>query len=94
MSNTRPRPGLYQKFNVDRIVGDDKPGEEFFVLSPTHDPIARSALKVYAAECRAVGLTDLANDLDAALERASNGEPFYPPDCCGRPSDPEAGCCG
>jgi len=79
MDNTQPRPGLYQKFNVDRIVGTDKEGEEFFVLSPTHDPIAREALRLYAKVAATVGLTELANDLIDALDRVDAGETFYPP---------------
>lgn len=75
---TQPRPGLYQKFNVERIVGEDKPGEEFFVLSPTHDPFARVALWEYVRQCEQSGLKDLAQDLGAALVRAAHGEGFYP----------------
>lgn len=67
--STTPKPGLYSKFDVRRIVGTDKPGEQFFVLSPTHDPAARLALRYYAAKVRQDGLTELADDLDAALDR-------------------------
>ena len=71
------RPGLYQKFEVQRIHGQDKPGEQFFVLAPTHDPMARAAIETYATECEQAGLSDLATDLRAALARCSKGEPFY-----------------
>ncbi len=75
---TTPKPGLYQKFNVDRIVGTDKEGEEFFVLSPTHDPMAREALRLYAEVAGNMGLNDLSHDLTEALDRVDAGETFYP----------------
>lgn len=78
MDNTQPKPGLYQKFNVDRIIGTDKEGEEFFVLSPTHDPMAREALRLYADIASINGLNDLANDLIDALDRVDAGDTFYP----------------
>ena len=74
---TTPTPGLYQKFEVKRIVGEDKPGEQFFVLSPTHDPLARRALKAYALECRGQGLQQLANEIIAGVKRCEDGLPFY-----------------
>jgi hypothetical protein len=77
MADTTPVPGLYQKFEVKRIHGEDKPGEQFFVLSPTHDPLARVALETYAAEASAAGLDELARDLWAALDRVERREPFY-----------------
>ncbi|KKK91895.1 hypothetical protein LCGC14_2708390, partial [marine sediment metagenome] len=49
----------------------------FFVLSPTHDRIARVALRAYAEECEAVGLTELADDLYEAVERVEGGGPLY-----------------
>lgn len=72
----KPKSGLYQKFRVERIVGTDKPGEEFLVLSPTHDPFARESIRKYADECQGAGLFDMANDLYAALDRVAKGEPF------------------
>lgn len=77
MRLTDPRPGLYQKFDVRRIHGEDKPGEQFFVLSPTHDPFARAALYEYALACDKAGLHDLAADIRAALRRVAIGQPFY-----------------
>ena len=74
---TTPKPGLYQKFNVERIVGQDKEGEEFFVLSPTHDPLAREALYKYAAIVNREGLLELSYDIIHALEREKKGEKFY-----------------
>ena len=80
MASTDPRPGLYQKFNVERIHGTDKPGEEFFVLSPTHDPSARQALAVRATSMRRAGYVEVADDVDEALGRVLTGGPFYPVD--------------
>ncbi len=73
---TTPRPGLYEKFKVIRIIGQDKPGEEFFVLSPTHDPFARNALLTYADECEKNGIKELATEIREGLERVTKGEPF------------------
>lgn len=73
---TKPKPGLYQKFRVERIIGTDKPGEEFLVLSPTHDLMGRAAIRVYAQECRESGLNDIADDLLDALDRVSDGKSF------------------
>ena len=70
---TTPRPGLYQKFEVRRIVGQDKPGQEFFVLSPTHDPLARVALYEYARLCAENGLSELASSLREGLDRIEAG---------------------
>lgn len=75
---TTPKPGLYQKFKVDRIVGNDKPEEEFFVMSPSHDPIARMAINLYASIAERDGLTELANDLRDGLLRLAQGGRFYP----------------
>ena len=75
--STTPVPGLYKKFEVSRLVGEDKPGEEYFVFSPSHDPIARIALECYAQECRKQGLEPLARDLLEGLARVSRGESFY-----------------
>lgn len=72
---TTPRSGLYKKFNVQRIIGQDKPGEEFFVLSPTHDPFARVALEAYAKACEE-GIPELAKDIRAGLESVAQGEGF------------------
>lgn len=72
-----PTAGLYQKFEVRRIVGEDKPGQEFFVLSPTHDPMAIAALRVYAEVAEANGLHELADQLSAGLDRCEKGIPFY-----------------
>ncbi len=72
---TTPRPGLYKKFNVTRVIGEDKPGEEFFVLSPTHDPFARFALEAYASACEE-GIPELAKDIRAGLESVANGNGF------------------
>lgn len=73
----KPKSGLYRKFEVKRLVGEDKPGEEFFVLSPTHDSLARTVLYAYAVVCREAGLQELASDLEAALERVERGGQFY-----------------
>jgi hypothetical protein len=78
MKPTDPRPGLYQKFDVRRIHGQNKPGEQFFVLAPTHDPMAREALRRYLDLCRENGLTELADDLAQGLNRCEIGQPFYP----------------
>ena len=75
--STQPKPGLYKKFEVKRLVGEDKPGEEYFVLSPSHDPIARFALTCYAKRCREEGLHALAVDLLDGLARVRRGESFY-----------------
>ena len=74
---TTPKPGLYQKFDVKRIVGEDKPNEEYFVLSPTHDPLARKALEYYANLCSGVGLKELAEGIWVGIRRVENGMPFY-----------------
>ena len=74
---TQPRPGLYKKFEVRRLVGEDKPGEEYFVLSPSHDPLARPAVLAYADACEKNGLQDLAVELRAGVERTERGESFY-----------------
>jgi len=73
-----PRPGLYQKFRVERIVGQDKPDEEFFVLSPTHDPMARVAIDLYAELAEQDGYAELARDLSDAMARVRRGERFRP----------------
>ena len=75
--STQPKPGLYVKFEVKRIVGEDKPGQEYFVLSPSHDPIARFALACYAQKCREEELNELATDLLDGLARVRRGESFY-----------------
>lgn len=75
--STQPRPGLYRKFEVRRVVGEDKSGEEYFVLSPSHDPPARVALLVYAEECQKLGLVELAEDIRAGIKRVEGGESFY-----------------
>ena len=77
VNNMEPKPGLYEKFTVVRNVGEDKPGEQFFVLSPTHDPMAREALRCYAAAARREGLTALASDIWDGIERVNRGGPFY-----------------
>ena len=75
--STQPRPGLYRKFEVRRVVGEDKPGEEYFVLSPSHDPLARIALECYVAACQDAGLLELATELREGLDRVGKGESFY-----------------
>lgn len=75
---TQPRAGLYEKFRVERVHGEDKDGEEFMVLSPTHDILARPAILRYADECEKVGLKELANDIRDGIARCENGGPFYP----------------
>lgn len=72
-----PEPGLYRKFDVRRVIGEDKPGEQFFVLSPTHDPLARVALRAYAQEAEAAGLDELSEDIFEGLDRVEAGGPFY-----------------
>ena len=75
--STQPKPGLYKKFEVKRLVGKDKPGEEYFVFSPSHDILARRAIKFYADECAKEGLGELAKDLYEGIARVKRGESFY-----------------
>ena len=75
--STQPTPGLYRKFEVRRLVGKDKPDEQYFVLSPTHDPLARPAILAYADACSKAGLHNLAVELRAGVERTERGESFY-----------------
>lgn len=76
---TTDTKGLYQKFDVKRRDGSEhKTGQQFFVLSPTHDEGARIALWTYAEWAASNGLDELADDLDVALNRVEAGKPFYP----------------
>jgi hypothetical protein len=40
---------LYDKYHVERIDGQEKPGAAYFVLDYVNDPYARQALVMYAA---------------------------------------------
>jgi len=49
--------GLYNKFHIQRVDGQHKPGCkhdgcEYFVLDITHDPHAKAALLAYAESCK------------------------------------------
>lgn len=75
-----PNAGLYQKFAVERLVGEAKEGAEYFVLDPVHDPFARDALRTYALVAFEAGLKDLERDILEALDRVAVGDTFYPED--------------
>ncbi len=71
--------GLYQKFAVRRMVGEEKPTAEYFVLDVHNDPLARKAVKVYADAADEVGLNKFATDILMGLLQVSEGGTFYPP---------------
>lgn len=67
------RVGLYGKYQVSRWDGRDRPGHdkdnaEYFVLDLANDPYARTAMAVYAEECR-YDEPELSRDLYEWLER-------------------------
>lgn len=72
----RGNDGLQARYEVKKINDPDGKHDEcrYFVLDPTHDPIARTALAVYAEHARAAGLTELANDLHALLYATRSDE--------------------
>lgn len=65
-------PGLYDKYVVWRV--NDHTGKhvhcEYFVLDPTHDPLAREALATYIGAAYRDARTELATDLVKLLERS------------------------
>lgn len=65
--------GLYDKFDVTRLDGTDRPGQKhenckYFVLDLSHDPYARDAIKAYIKAC-ASDFPALAKDLKELLDR-------------------------
>jgi hypothetical protein len=67
--------GLYNKFIVRRTDGKDAPGQKhdgcyYFVLDPSHDPMAIPAIRAYATAAREAGYGLLADDLEAWLSTA------------------------
>lgn len=67
--------GLYQKYHVDRLDGNDSPGDkhhgcDYFVLDLHHDPFAWSAVLAYAAACERTHPV-LASDLRKSAARAA-----------------------
>jgi len=70
--------GLYNKYNVLRLDGKDKPGGRhehchYFVLDIIHDKHAIPALRAYAASCEAE-FPLLAEDLLLICRAALDGE--------------------
>lgn len=57
--------GLYRKYSVQRLRDPEGKHDNcwYFVLDPTHDPIARVALNAYADEAGRRGFHALATDL-------------------------------
>ena len=74
-----PYEGLYQKFAVRRMVGEEKPTAEYFILDVHNDPLARKAVKAYADAADEVGLNKFATDILMGLLQVSEGGTFYPP---------------
>ena len=73
------RRGLYEKFEVRRTDGRDRPGEKhhgcrYFVLDLDHDPLAYPALVAYADVAEKVGYRALARDLRKLT--AGDGKPL------------------
>lgn len=65
-----PEKGLEQRYMVQHLGNPDKHRDcEYFVLDLTHDPLARRAAGLYAAEARMVGHEKLADDLDARVNQ-------------------------
>lgn len=62
--------GLYPKYYVQKIVGNDllEVNDFVFVLNPKTDPIAAGALEFYADQADAAGYTELAEDLWKLLD--------------------------
>lgn len=67
--------GLTDKFKVERLTessrGIDHSECRYFVLDPEHDPLAFTALKVYAIEAHLAGNESLARDLHAWVRSCS-----------------------
>lgn len=61
--------GLEARYEVKKI--NDPTGKHdkcrYFVLDPTHDPIAREALHYYSNRAHDLGLEALSNDLNTLL---------------------------
>ena len=76
------RDGLYQKFAVERLDGEDQPGGEhdgcrYFVIDLDHDENAYPAMMAYAQSCEEK-LPRLASDIRRAfLEPDSTAREKY-----------------
>lgn len=59
------RLGIIGKYRVERVNDPDGKHADcwYFVLDPTHDPIAREALMTYATEAREHGYQALYDDI-------------------------------
>jgi hypothetical protein len=72
--------GLYQKFDVTRRDGRDRPGGDregaaYFVLDVIHDPLAVPALRAYAQAADRRGMVELAKALQWLLVELETGRP-------------------
>jgi hypothetical protein len=68
--------GLYNKYMVQRVDGNDQPGCkhencDYFVIDVVHDAYAKAALLAYADACEA-DYPHLANDIRARFATANN----------------------
>lgn len=68
--------GLIDKFTVRRHNDPAHKHDDcrYFVLDPQHDPLALSALAMYAAIARLSGYTALADDLKAWVQQIEDTE--------------------
>ena len=61
--------GLYKKYDVKRLSGEEKPDAAYFVLDVVNDPHAQAALRAYRISCEGTlpALADGLYLLDAEL---------------------------
>ncbi len=65
--------GLYKKYEVKRLSGEEREGAAYFVLDVVNDPHAQAALLAYRNSCEK-DYPALADEIDLLLAELKSGK--------------------